>query len=41
MANVYEIVVEEFNKRGCLLLNTKDEYDEILKNAYKSNKNDK
>jgi len=37
MTNVYEIVVEEFNKRGCLLLNTKEEYGEILKNAYKSN----
>jgi disulfide oxidoreductase YuzD len=37
MTNKYENVVEEFNKRGCLLLNTKDEYDEILKNAFKTN----
>jgi hypothetical protein len=37
MTNVYENVVEEFNKRGCLLLNTKEEYYEILKNAFKSN----
>jgi len=37
MSNIYENVVEEFNKRGCLLLNTQEEYYEILKNAYKSN----
>ena len=37
MKNVYENVVEEFNKRGCLLLNTKEEYYEILKYAFKSN----
>ena len=36
MTNVYEIVVEEFNKRGCLLLNTKEEYYDILKDVYKS-----
>jgi len=37
MTNIYENVVEEFNKRECILLNTKEEYYEILKNAYKSN----
>jgi len=37
MTNVYENVMEEFNKRGCKLLNTKEEYYEIIKTAYKSN----
>ena len=37
MSNIYENVVEEFNKRGCILLNTKEEYYEILKSAFKSN----
>jgi len=37
MTNVYENVMEEFNKRGCKLLNTKEEYNEIIKTAYKSN----
>lgn len=32
MANIYEIVIEEFNKRNCKLLNTKEEYFEISKN---------
>ena len=36
MANIYENVVEEFNKRNCKLLNTKDEYTEILKSAKKT-----
>jgi hypothetical protein len=36
MTNVYEIVVEEFNKRNCKLLNTNDEYGEILKTAKKT-----
>ena len=36
MANVYENVVEEFNKRNCKLLNSKDEYHEILKLAKKT-----
>ena len=36
MANIYETVVEEFNKRNCKLLNTKDEYVEILKSAKKT-----
>jgi hypothetical protein len=37
MTHIYENVVEEFNKRGCLLLNTKEEYNEITKTAFKSN----
>jgi len=37
MSNVYENVIEEFNKRGCKLLNTKEEYNDIIKAAYKSN----
>jgi len=37
MSNIYENVVEEFNKKDCKLLNTKEEYYEILKNAFKSN----
>jgi hypothetical protein len=37
MTNIYENVVEEFNKRNCKLLNTKEEYFEILKNAFKCN----
>ena len=36
MANIYENVVKEFNKRNCKLLNTKDEYTEILKSAKKT-----
>jgi hypothetical protein len=31
MANIYENVVEEFNKRNCKLLTTKEEHNEILK----------
>jgi hypothetical protein len=31
MTNKYENVVEEFNKRNCKLLTTKDEHDEIIK----------
>jgi hypothetical protein len=31
MTNKYENVVEEFNKRNCKLLNTNEEYIEILK----------
>jgi len=30
MANVYENVIEEFHKRNCKLLTTKEEYAEIL-----------
>jgi len=37
MANIYETVIEEFNKRNCKLLNTKEEYTEILKTAKKGN----
>ena len=36
MANIYENIVDEFNKRNCKLLNTKDEYIEILKSAKKT-----
>jgi hypothetical protein len=36
MTNVYENIIEEFNKRGCKLLNTKEEYNDIIKSAYKS-----
>jgi hypothetical protein len=31
MANIYENIVDEFNKRNCKLLTTKDEHIEILK----------
>jgi len=31
MANVYENIIEEFNKRNCKLLTTKEEHNEILK----------
>jgi len=37
MANVYENIIEEFNKRNCKLLTTKEEHCEILKMAKKSN----
>ena len=37
MTNIYENVVEEFTKRDCKLLNTKEEYYFIIKNAFKSN----
>jgi hypothetical protein len=36
MANIYENVVEEFKKRNCKLLNTKEEYIEILKSSKKT-----
>ena len=32
MTNIYENVMEEFNKRNCKLLTTKEEHVEILKN---------
>jgi hypothetical protein len=35
MANIYENVIEEFNKKGCKLLTTKEEHCEILKNTKK------
>lgn len=31
MANIYENIIEEFNKRNCKLLTTKEEHNEILK----------
>jgi len=37
MSNIYEVVVEEFNKKECTLLTTKEEYEDILKNSKKSN----
>ena len=37
MANIYENIIEEFNKRNCKLLNTKEEHCEILKMAKKGN----
>ena len=40
MTNNYENVVEEFHKQNCKLLNTKEEYIEILKtnkSAYRLN----
>ena len=36
MTNKYENVVEEFNKRNCKLLNTNEEYIEILKSSKKT-----
>ena len=36
MANIYENIVEEFNKRNCKLLTTKEEHNEILKSAKKT-----
>jgi hypothetical protein len=37
MANIYENIIEEFNKRGCKLLTTKEEHLEILKLSNKCN----
>jgi hypothetical protein len=37
MANIYENITEEFNKRDCKLLTTKEEHLEILKLSKKSN----
>jgi hypothetical protein len=36
MANIYKIIVEEFNKRNCTLLTTKEEHNEILKTSKKT-----
>ena len=33
MINIYENVIEEFNKQNCKLLTTKEEYIDILKNT--------
>jgi hypothetical protein len=37
MSNIYENVIEEFNKRNCKLLTTKEEHSEILKTAKSGN----
>lgn len=37
MANVYENIVDEFNKRNCKLLTTKEEHREIMINSKKCN----
>ena len=37
MSNIYENITEEFNKRGCKLLTTKEEHFEILKLSKKCN----
>lgn len=40
MANIYESIIEEFNKRNCKLLVSKEEFEEIKsnsKNSYKLN----
>jgi len=38
MSNVYENIIEEFNKRGCTLITTKEEHSEIIKkHNYKLN----
>ena len=31
MSNVYDNIIEEFNKRGCTLITTKEEYSEIIR----------
>jgi len=36
MANIYENVIEEFKKRNCIFLNTKEEYTEIVKSSKNS-----
>jgi hypothetical protein len=36
MANIYENIIEEFNKRNCKLLTTKEEHIEILKLSKKT-----
>jgi hypothetical protein len=37
MNNIYENIVEEFKKRNCKLLTSKDEYNDILKISVKQN----
>lgn len=34
MANIYENILEEFNKRNCKLLTTKDEHNELIKQKH-------
>ena len=36
MANIYENVVEEFNKRNCTLLTNKDDHIELIKSSKKT-----
>lgn len=36
MANSYENIIEEFNKRNCILLTTKEQHNEILKISKKT-----
>jgi len=36
MANIYENIVEEFNKRNCKLITTKEEHTEILRLSKKT-----
>jgi hypothetical protein len=36
MANIYENVVEEFNKRNCTLLTNKDDHTELIKSSKKT-----
>ena len=35
MANIYENVIEEFNKKGCKLHISKEEFEEIKNNSKK------
>ena len=37
MANIYENIVNEFNKRNCKLLTTKEQHIEIINNSIKCN----
>jgi hypothetical protein len=37
MANIYENIIEEFNKRNCQLLTTKEQHNEILNLSKKGN----
>lgn len=37
MSNIYENIVEVFDKKNCILLTTKEEHNEILKKSYKQN----
>jgi hypothetical protein len=36
MTNIYENIVEEFKKRNCILLTTKEDHNEILKSSKKT-----
>jgi hypothetical protein len=37
MSNIYENIIEEFNKRQCKLLTTKEQHNEIIKSSKKQN----